>query len=120
MVRASDACTGAACVALSSQIHRRRAGHWPQAIDELVPKLAPAAPEDPSDPEHPLRLAVREGRLIIYSVGTDGDDDRATPPAVGRTEDARDLMKRFAGLGVLPIANDPVSDGDWILYPPTD
>lgn len=119
-VHQSDARTGAACVALASQIHHRRTGQWPRAIKELVPQLVPTAPEDPFDPGHPLRLAVREGRLIIYSVGTDGDDDRATPPAVGRTEDARDLMKRFAGLGVSPIANDPVSDGDWILYPPTD
>lgn len=119
-VHVADARTGAACVALASEIYRRRTGGWPRSIGELVPQLLPTPPEDPFDPGHPLRLAVREGRLIIYSVGTDGDDDHATPPTDTQAEDARDLMKRFAGLGVSPMQSDAAPDGDWILYPPAD
>jgi hypothetical protein len=49
-------------------------GKLPSGLDELVPKYLESIPADPFDGK-PLRLAVKEDRRIIYSVGPDGVDD---------------------------------------------
>jgi hypothetical protein len=64
----------AAIVALAAEQFRRATGHWPTALDELVPQYLTAAPRDPMDGQQ-LRLARRPDGIVIYSVGLDGKDD---------------------------------------------
>jgi hypothetical protein len=68
---ARDAC-GRVAVAMTR--FRLDHGKLPSGLDELVPKYLESIPADPFDGK-PLRLAVKEDRRIIYSVGPDGVDD---------------------------------------------
>lgn len=64
-----------AAVAVAAERFRRANGRWPDCLDELV--AAGLLREVPPDPYggRPLRLARREGRLVIYSVGVDRQDN---------------------------------------------
>jgi hypothetical protein len=64
-IDAGDACARAA-VAMTR--YRLEHGNYPQRLDELVPKFIDTVPTDPFD-GHPLRLAIKDNRWIIYSVG---------------------------------------------------
>ena len=52
--------------------HGKVATNW----DELVPKYLSQAPLDPFDYEHALRLTMRNGKTVAYSIGPDGLDDK--------------------------------------------
>lgn len=62
-------------VGLASERFRLSTGRWPETLDELVPDYIATIPEDPFDPGQPLRMARRDDRLIIYSLGPNGTDD---------------------------------------------
>jgi hypothetical protein len=106
-------------VAIALEMHRRRRGAWPEALDELVPELLGTIPPDRFD-GRPLRYAVIEGEPLLYSIGTDRDDDggrAAVSEETGRAEYdaaaewiAPGEVKRRQALGEVP-------DGDWILWP---
>ena len=54
-------------------------GHWPQRLDELVPKYVAAVPIDPVDGQ-PLRYHDNaDGTYLLYSAGPDGTDDGGDP-----------------------------------------
>jgi len=51
-------------VSLACQLYRADEGHWPQRLDELVPKYLPAAPADPFyNDGRPLGYVVLKGKL---------------------------------------------------------
>ncbi len=120
-VQTARAHTGAALLTVAAHIHHRRTGAWPNGASDLVPHLLPRAPEDPFNPGQPFRLLVREGRLLVYSLGSDADDDRGTiePNESGflDTSGVRDLSDRYPRGGATP---GRITDGDWIIYPPLD
>jgi hypothetical protein len=70
-VEAIDAC---AQVAVAMTRYRLDHGTLPSHLDDLIPAYLAAVPMDPFD-GHPLRLAIRNGNWIIYSIGPDGIDD---------------------------------------------
>ena len=114
--------TGATLIALAAHIQHQRTGAWPASVEELVPHLLPEAPQDPFNPAHPLKIIVRDGQLIVYSVGADGDDDRGTaePDGTGSFDHhtVRNLSARFGDQTTR--AADPIPDADWVIYPPLD
>ncbi|MFO0810823.1 MAG: hypothetical protein U0746_19510 [Gemmataceae bacterium] len=63
-----------AAVAVAAEQFRRERGHWPAALDELVPRYLAAVPADPFDLA-PLRLVRRPDGIVIYSIGPNGKDD---------------------------------------------
>jgi hypothetical protein len=69
-----DACDQTA-VAMTK--YRLDHGMLPSHLGDLVPAYLDAVPTDPFD-GHPLRLVVRNGEWIIYSVGPDGIDNGGT------------------------------------------
>jgi len=53
---------------------------WPESLDELIPEFVAAIPADPFDPqEAALRYRLTEEGYVLYSVGTDGEDDGGIP-----------------------------------------
>jgi hypothetical protein len=70
-VEAGEACARAG-VAMTQ--YRLDHGAYPGRLEELVPAYLEEVPVDPFD-GHPIRLAIRDGQLIIYSIGSDGVDD---------------------------------------------
>ena len=85
--------------------HRQRT-HYPQTLDALVPDLLPAIPADRITGD-PLRYRLIDGRPLIYSVGSDRDDDGGRVPRLSHIEDYRDPS----------IPPEAAADGDWVLYP---
>lgn len=61
-------------VGLALEAHHRDHGGYPATLDELVPAYLPTRPTDPFNGE-PLRYVLTNDGPLLYSVGTDGDDD---------------------------------------------
>ena len=96
--------------AIALELFRRRTGFWPEALEELVPELLPAVPHDCFDGGR-LRYRLTGGRPVLYSVGADRDDDEGRP--------ARDAGGRYDPVraSLVDDEGEPVTDGDWILWP---
>ena len=79
-------CTGAG---IACERHRLKHGRWPATLDDLAEFGLPTIPADPFDGQ-PLRYRIVEDGAIVYSVGTNGEDDdgdvvrrEGTPDDVG-------------------------------------
>ena len=59
-----------ATVLIACERYRLAHGRWPTALAELTPAFLKAVPLDPFDGK-PLRLAVWDEGLVIYSIGKD-------------------------------------------------
>ncbi|MGB2984586.1 MAG: hypothetical protein WBE26_01775 [Phycisphaerae bacterium] len=64
----------AARLAVAAEQFRLKAGRLPESLDELVPQYLDAVPTDPFDGQ-PMRFAVTEKGIVIYSVGANLADD---------------------------------------------
>jgi hypothetical protein len=102
----------AVSVAIALELYRRRAGNWPASLDALVPDLLPAVPPDRYDGK-PLRYQLVDGKPLVYSIGSDRDDDAGRAPrnAAGREVSHRARMASVEG--------EPPADGDWVLWTST-
>lgn len=98
----------ATVIAFAIERWRREHGRYPESLDALVPVYLPAVPPDRVDGE-PVRYLLKEGKPVIYSVGSDGDDDGGRPPVNGQGEERQEWGTLWS---------DRVIDGDWIIYPP--
>ncbi|MES2792089.1 MAG: hypothetical protein V4719_20910 [Planctomycetota bacterium] len=63
---------------LALEQYRRRTGHWPERLEQLVPVDLPRVPLDAYSGQ-PLIYRLVEGRPLLYSVGPDRDDDGGKP-----------------------------------------
>ena len=83
---------------LALQAYRADHGHYPEALQALVPRYLQRVPLDPFDPAKPLRYRREANGYLLYSIGPDGVDDGGTPidnkpPLVGAvTERTRRLV----------------------------
>ena len=119
----------ATLMAIALQLHRRRHGEWPASLEQLVPTLLPEIPVDRFD-GRPLRFTVKDVAPLVYSVGTDREDDGGMLPPSGGSTTARqwfaqrwlaptELARQKSATGPLPGgAHGTLIDGDWILWPP--
>ncbi len=110
---------------LALEIYARDHGEYPETLSSLTPNYLPELPADSFDPGNTLMYLATESGYILYSVGSDGDDDS------GKTHDDRrrfpDFEDRFPGKidaqqnlilddAGRPVHTEPVGpDGDWIL-----
>ncbi len=118
----------AVLVVLAAELHRRRHGEWPQSIDELVPSLLPQAPVDRFD-GRALRYVLREGRPLVYSVGSNRVDDGGVLPTQGVQYDRLWYARRWLPASELHPdrvvtttrpdgTTGPEYHGDFLLWPP--
>jgi hypothetical protein len=92
-------------VAIAAERYRRKHGHWPQKVDELVPDELADVARDPYDGK-PLRLKQLPDGLIVYSVGVNGiDDGGAVTSIVGKTADTGFRLWDANQRGTKPTAN---------------
>jgi predicted Ser/Thr protein kinase len=66
-----------AVAAVAAERFRRAHGRWPEALAELTPLLLPEVPLDPFDGA-PLRYRRVDDGVVVYSVGTDRQDNNGT------------------------------------------
>jgi hypothetical protein len=94
----------ATLTAIALELHRRRAGAWPDSLDRLSPGLLPTVPIDPYD-GRPLRYEVTPDGPRLWSVGPDAADDggAAAEPR------PRGMIRRIG---------DTPEPADIVLWPP--
>lgn len=107
----------ATLTAVALELYHRRHGAYPESLEALVPSLVPAMPLDVFDGA-PLKYALRDGRPLLYSIGTDRKDDGGRAPETGLFGPEGEWRSTQVVEGML---TDPARarsiDGDWILYP---
>lgn len=91
----AEARRAAADVLVAATRQRIATGSLPTAVEGIEPKWLPVAPPDPLSGKTlidrgPLRSAMREDGLAIWSVGLDGEDDGGPPPAGANAVDGND------------------------------
>jgi hypothetical protein len=70
----SQAELGATAIVIAAERHRRKTGKWPAAITEIDPSVLRSPPVDPFTGK-PFHMEYHDGRLVIYSIGPNGQDD---------------------------------------------
>jgi hypothetical protein len=111
----------ATLTAIALELFRRQKEHYPQTLQELVPRFLPALPLDRFD-GGPLKYTLRGGKPLIYSVGKDGVDDGGRMP---EGEHGNAMAGRWMPPAALQAAlkhgkfePDSGLGGDWVLWPP--
>jgi hypothetical protein len=98
----------ATVVALALERWRREHGRYPERLDALVPDHLPTVPADRVDGA-PLRYLLKDRKPLIYSVGSDGDDDGGRVPVNSQGEERQEWGTLWSDRDI---------DGDWIIFPP--
>lgn len=98
----------AARVALAAELHRRKTGALPDSLEQVREALGGELPVDAITGEA-LKYVVRDGRVLVYSVGNDRDDDG------GRGLPGTDSYKaaKWCPAGDAGV----VVDADYVLFP---
>jgi len=74
----ADARHQLACTALAVEKYRAKTGQPPDHLNKLVPDYLDAIPKDPFDGK-PLRMAVSQGTVLLYSIGPGLKDEGGAP-----------------------------------------
>jgi hypothetical protein len=114
--------------AIALEMFRRRNGEWPQTLAELTPQLLPEIPIDRFDGQS-LRYVLRDGKPVLYSVGTDREDDGGTPASYGVGHNGQMWFPRDHTAELVRNQKPVIGangqkilyyDGDWLMWPPQD
>ncbi len=100
--------------ALGAERFRMAKGRLPESIEELVPEFLSMVPADPLDGQ-PMRFAVTDQGIVIYSVGEDLLDDRGDIVRPSRQTDAPDVgfrLLRPEHRGLVLLAETPPAEDD--------
>ncbi len=97
-----------ALTAIALELHKRRHGRYPGSLLDLSKTLLPRTPIDRFDGQM-LRYTLRDDRPILYSVGPDALDNRATPALPESSFNQHLAAHQTAGAAT--------PSGDIVLYP---
>jgi hypothetical protein len=97
--------------AIALELYHRQHGDYPKSLDELTPMLLPAVPADRITGD-PIKYRLVDGHPLLYSVGDDRQDDGGVPPM-------KDDGPDYSSAARWPLPGQPVTRGDWVLYPQT-
>jgi hypothetical protein len=75
---AADARRDLMRVAVAAARYREEKGELPKSLNDLVPQYLLSVPLDPFDGE-PLRMVLKDGAAVFYSIGKDFKDDGGAP-----------------------------------------
>lgn len=123
---------GSFSLMIAIEAYRAEFGQLPATLDDLHPSYLPEIPQDLMDPGNPIKYLVEGGRYVLYSNGSDGDDDQARLPPRSTDPYTRDQEQSFAlryPQARSPLNYEPIfepggkpkldkpqgPDGDWIL-----
>jgi hypothetical protein len=101
-------------VAIALELFKRKSGSYPATLAELSPTYLPTVPLDPCDGQ-PMRYKLVDGKPVVYSIGTDFDDDGGVKPFSRQGFAKR--VTHINGYELAIGAEDKRLDGDWLLFP---
>lgn len=110
---------------IALELFHRTNQRWPASLAELSPQWLPSPPVDRFDGST-LRYRINGDRPMLYSVGTDREDDGGIPPSTGAEYAQqwfpRDWIRETVAHQKPIITGDGRRilywDGDWTLWPP--
>ena len=88
---------------IALELYRRKHGNYPETLQQLTPDLLPAVPADRITGD-PVRYRIVDGKPLVYSVGSDRQDD-------GGKVFGKNSSETAAQWGPIAVK------GDWLLYP---
>ena len=101
----------AARVRVAAERTRMAEGSYPESFDDIPRSLQPADARDPFT-GRPMMMKIEDGRVVIYSVGPDRDDDGGRPMLDGSGVPRRSTpFGKDRDSGAIP-------DGDFLIYGP--
>ncbi len=122
---------GAFSLMLAIESYRIETAELPESLAVLAPRYLPAVPEDLMDPGQPIKYLRSDDAYILYSVGSDGDDDNGAAPTPSneryRIPESQFELRftqgydpitgeaMFEAYGKPVLAEPQGPDGDWIL-----
>ncbi len=116
---------------IALEVYKADYGTYPSQLDELVPNYLPQLPEDTMNPGEHIKYLVHSSGYKLYSVGSDGVDDRTVQTEhTSRFSNRRvrrfgrrfignydkDLNLRVDGSGKPIPGSASGEDGDWVLF----
>ncbi|MEC9374645.1 MAG: hypothetical protein VYC34_12410 [Planctomycetota bacterium] len=104
-------------VVIALELDRRERGAWAGGLEELAPRFVPRVPRDRFD-GGALKYAVRDGEPVVYSVGTDLDDDGGVPPRNAEGHAINERASHWMPREQVEARRGELADGDWMLWPP--
>lgn len=103
-------------IGIALELYRRQHGGYPESLDELTPRYLPELPVDRLNGE-PLHYQVSDGRPVVYSVGSDMDDDGGRLPVSEDGEPTYPNIKWPSDSTENEGTRGEIEDGDWRLWP---
>ncbi|MCW3100053.1 MAG: hypothetical protein JWL77_5671 [Chthonomonadaceae bacterium] len=76
---AGETQNGLLLVTLALHAFRLEHGHYPKALEELMPSSLPKLPDDPFAAQGTFQYKFQGKGYVLYSIGPDGKDDGGTP-----------------------------------------
>jgi hypothetical protein len=97
-------------VGLALELYHREHSAWPATLEDLSPRYLPRVPVDRMTGKS-LGYVVRDDRPVVYSVGSDLDDDGGRAVA-GKEGEWRASPGGYWG----SVRSNGENDGDWVLW----
>jgi len=104
-------------VGLALELYHREHGNWPASLEELSPRWLPELPVDQITGE-PLKYHIADDRPVVYSLGSDSDDDGGKLP-VECKGDAANYQVSSPSRWKYANASQEMQDdfgGDWVIW----
>ncbi len=95
-----------ALIGIALELYRREQGGLPETLEQLSPRWLPELPIDRIN-GGPLEYRTSEAGVVVYSLGTDTDDDQGRP---------LEGTARYEVGPPSPNDEDIRHDGDWVLW----
>ncbi|MBO6513866.1 MAG: hypothetical protein JJ974_07885 [Phycisphaerales bacterium] len=110
---------------LAIEVYKSDHGQPPESLSELIPSYLPSEPMDLFDPGSSMKYKTLDTGYMLYSVGSDADDDLGAPheSRYGYPDFSKRFPPSYSEGGELrlddagvPIPDEPRGrEGDWIL-----
>ena len=102
-----------ALIGIALELYRRENGNWPESLEQISPRWLPELPIDRIN-GGPLGYRVSDDGVVVYSFGTDTDDDQGRPPIEGPARyHVFSPSPITAGLAPSEVRK---RDGDWVIW----
>ncbi|NOY30602.1 MAG: hypothetical protein GXP28_10680, partial [Planctomycetes bacterium] len=99
-------------VGIALELYRREHGKWPESLKQLSPRWLPEVPVDRIN-GGPLGYRTSEEAVVVYSLGTDTDDDGGRRPEGAEPYNVQSPSPITEDMSPSDVRK---RDGDWVIW----